>query len=144
MLALPIPTSNRDGLTQQLNAFFAPALPLVAAALRGNAQAQECLGNLVSEWQNFVGCRLAEALRLAKRLTQGRTPDQIVSAYAEFWRRAGEDYGKEFTTMTKLMAEVMNKMTLAVQSAADEASTTQFLSRKTAKEMVRPAVARGL
>jgi hypothetical protein len=68
------------------NMFLAPALaasmwnPFLAAVLEGNAQAQEGLGTLASEWQRFVGDRLQEDIALMQRLTRCRTPDQVWSA----------------------------------------------------------------
>lgn len=114
------------------NMFLAPALaasmwnPFLAAALKGNAQAQEGFGTLASEWQRFVGDRLQEDIALMQRLTRCRTPDQVWSAYSDFWQKAAEDYGKELTTMTKLMTGVTSKMVVSAQSATDEASKQSF------------------
>jgi len=36
-----------------------------------------------------------------------------LAAYSEFWQKAAEDYGKEFTTMSKLMTAVTVKGRLA-------------------------------
>ena len=72
-------------------------------ALKGNGSPQQGLGAIASEWQGFVGHRLQEDIALMQRLTQSRTPDQVVAAYSEFWQKAAEDYSKEFNTMTKLM-----------------------------------------
>jgi len=83
--------------------------PLLASALGGNAQAQEGFGTIASEWQDFVQRRLKEDLALMQRLAHGGTPDQILAAYSDFWQKAAEDYGKEFTTMSRLMAAVTVK-----------------------------------
>jgi hypothetical protein len=120
------------------NAFLAPALalgmwnPFLAAALKGNAQAQEGLTTIASEWQDFVGRRLNEDFALVQRLSHSCTPDQILSAYTDFWAKAADDYGREVTTMTKLIAGVTSKMVVAAQSATDEASTRLFPSREAA------------
>jgi hypothetical protein len=110
------------------NVFLAPALaasmwnPFLAAALKGNAQAQEGFGTIASEWRDFVGHRIQEDITLMQRLTQCSTPNQILSVCTDFWQKAGEDYGKELTTMTKLMTGVTSKMVMAAQSATDETS----------------------
>ena len=97
---------------QSCNLLLAPALawsawnPLLAAALKGNAQAQEGFGTIASEWQGFVGHRLQEDIALMQRLTRCEISDQVLVAYTDFWHKAAEDYGKEITTMTKLMTGV--------------------------------------
>ncbi len=100
---------------QSHNMFLAPVLalsmwnPFLASALGGNPQAQEDFGTIATEWQDFVERRLKEDLALMQRLARGGTPDQILAAYSDFWQKAAEDYGKEFTTMSKLMTAVTTK-----------------------------------
>jgi hypothetical protein len=124
--------------------FLAPAFalgmwnPFLAGALRGSAQASEEFGTLASEWQEFVGRRLKEDFGLMQRLAhsrpldpQGRPLDQldqVLATYTEFWNKAAEDYGKEVTAMTKLMAAATAKMVVATQSAVEEAGTNVFQS----------------
>jgi hypothetical protein len=120
------------------NAFLAPSLafsmwnPLLASALSCTAQVNEGFGTICSEWQNFVGRRLKEDRSLLERLSASRTPEQVMRAYTDFWQTAAEDYGKETTTMTKLMAGLGNKMVVAAQHAADEATNTAFTLKKAA------------
>jgi hypothetical protein len=110
-----IPRQSGSNGDQSHNVFLAPVLafsmwnPLLASALGGNAQAQEGFGTIASEWQDFVQRRLKEDLALMQRLAHGGTPDQILAAYSDFWQKAAEDYGKEFTTMSRLMAAVTVK-----------------------------------
>lgn len=123
---------------QAPNVFLGPALalnmwnPFLAGALRWNAQAHEGFGTVFSEWQDFVGRRLKEDCILLERLTESRTPDEILHAYADFWQKAAEDYGKETTTMTKLMAGVTSKMVVAAQTATEDAGKTVSSSLKAA------------
>jgi hypothetical protein len=95
-----------------------------------NSQGLEELGTIADEWQAFVGRRLKEDVALLQRLTRSTTLDQVLSAYADFWHKAGEDYGSEITKMTKLMTDMTSRMTAAAQSATEEASTQ--LQRKAA------------
>jgi hypothetical protein len=117
---------------QSCNLLLAPALawsawnPFLAAALKGNAQAQEGFGTIASEWQGFVGHRLQEDIALMQRLTRCGTSDQVLAAYSDFWHKAAEDYGKEITTMTKLMTGVTSKIVVAAQSATEEVRTTHL------------------
>src|SRR5258705_1253085 len=100
---------------QSANMFLAPVLalgmwnPFLAGAMGGNAQAHEGFGTIASEWQDFVARRLKEDFALMQRLAHSGTPDQFLSAYSDFWQKAAEDYGKEFTTMSKLMTGVTAK-----------------------------------
>ena len=110
------------------NPLLAPAVaaslwnPFLTAALKGNAQAQNGFGTVASEWQDFVGHRIQEDIALMQRIARCSTPDQVLNAYADFWHKAAEEYGKELTTMTKLMIGVTSKMVVTAQTAADEAS----------------------
>jgi phasin protein len=96
-----------------------------------NADALGGFNTLAREWEDFVGRRLKEDVALVQRLTRVSTPEQILSAYADFWRKAGEDYGKEITTMTELMTDMTSKMAVAAKSATDEVST-KLLQREAA------------
>jgi hypothetical protein len=124
-----MPSQHRTGNAElSANLLFAPAAvanmwnPFLAAAIRGNTQAQNGFGTVASEWQDFVGHRIQEHIALMQRITCCCTPDQVLNAYADFWHKAAEDYGKELTTMTKLMTGVTSQMVAAAQTAAYEAS----------------------
>lgn len=94
--------------------------------LAGDVDALAGFGTIAREWQDFVGRRLQEDVALVQRLARCSRPDQVLSAYTDFWRKAGEDYGKEVRTMTSLMTDMTGKMGVAAQSAADEASARLF------------------
>jgi hypothetical protein len=110
------------------NIAWAPGLALTMwnPFLGLNADALGGFSKLAREWGDFMNRRLKEDVALVQRLTRSSTPDQVLSAYADFWRKAGEDYGKEITTMTELMTDITTKMTVAAKSATDEASTKLF------------------
>ena len=101
------------------------ALTAWSSLLTGGANAQAVgeLGAIADEWQTFVGRRLQEDVVLLQRLTRSTRPDQVVAAYADFWRKAGEDYSNEVSTMMKLMTDVTSRTLVAAQSAAEEVST---------------------
>jgi hypothetical protein len=123
---------------QGSNVFLGPALalnmwnPFLASALTWSAQANQGFGTIVSEWQSFVGRRLKEDCLLLERLNASRTADQILQAYADFWQKAAEDYGKETTTITKLMAGLGSRMVVAAHHAADEAKSDVLPQQKAA------------
>ena len=88
---------NAREVEQDPNMFLALALgmwnPFLASTLGGNAQAYEGFGLIAREWQAFAARRIKEDFVLVQRLTHGRTPDQILAAYTEFWWKAADDYG---------------------------------------------------
>jgi Phasin protein len=106
--------------------------PLIAGALKANAQAQEAFGMIAGEWQAFVGHRLQEDMALMQRLAESRTPQQILAAHSAFWQKAAEDYGKEFTTISKLMAKETTRVAQASQAASDEVSRDRWHWQKVA------------
>lgn len=97
--------------------------PFLAGALTGNTQAHQGFGTIASEWQDFLGRRLKEDFALMQRLTQSRTPDQVLAVFTDFWQKAAEDYGHEITTMSKLMTGVTTRMVVAARSTTDEANS---------------------
>lgn len=105
-----------------------PGLPFMMwnPFLAGDAEALGAFGTIAREWQDFVGRRLNEDVVLVQRLARCSRPDEVLSAYTDFWRKAGEDYGKEITTMTDLMTDMTGKMVVAAQAATDEASPRLF------------------
>jgi Phasin protein len=107
-----------------LNTAFTAWSSLLTGALGTAAVGQ--LGSIADEWQDFVSRRLKEDVAFLQRISQSAAPDQIIAAYAEFWRKAVEDYGNEIATMTKLMTDASSKMAVAAQSVTEEASTKLF------------------
>ncbi len=111
------------------NIFMTPGValalwnPFLAGALAGNTQAFGEFGTIANEWQNFMSRRLKEDVGLFHRLGRSARPEDVLEAYADFWCKAGEDYGGEITTMTKLMTEITSKMAVTAQSAIAEANT---------------------
>ena len=133
-----IVAGNASIADQGPNMFLARALtlsiwnPFLAGVLGGNTRVHDGFGAIVSEWQTFLRHRLTEDYLLMQRLTRNPRPDLILAAYTEFWWKAVDDYGKEITTMTKLMTGVTTKM-VVTQSATDDASSMRaFPSRKAA------------
>jgi hypothetical protein len=100
--------------------------PLLVGTLGGSSQALGEFSTVAGEWHDFVCRRLKEDVALLGRLTRSTAPDQVLAAYADFWRKAAEDYGNEIATMTKLMTDMTSKMAVAAQSASEEASTKLF------------------
>ena len=114
--------------------FFTPAKalstwnPLLGVMLKGNADAQEGLGTIATEWQGFLSHRLQEDIMLTQRLAYCRTPEQILSAYGDFWQKAAEDYGKQFATMTKLVTGVAKNVVTATRRVTEEGRANSYPS----------------
>jgi len=109
------------------NFFSAPAPgfgawdPIFAEALKYNAAAHETFGTFLGEWQSFLARRLEADVALMQHLAQCKSAEAVFSAYADFWQRAAEDYGKEFSVMSKIAGGAASSMTTAVQSAVQKA-----------------------
>jgi hypothetical protein len=123
---------------RNLLVFFAPAKalstwnPLLGVMLKGNADAQEGLGTIASEWQGFVSHRLQEGMMLTQRLAHCRTPEQILSAYADFWHKAGEDHGNQLATMTRLVTGVARNMVAPTRRVVEESGASNYTTSEMA------------
>ena len=93
--------------------------PLMAVGLKGNAQAHEGFVTILTEWQRFLTQRLSEDAALIYRLAQCRTVNQVLSAQTAFWHKASEDYGREISTIAKLMTSTTGKMVMTTQTAVE-------------------------
>ena len=71
-----------------------------------NGRVFEDLARLGNEWVDFVNRRLKEDINLLPRLAACRCAEEVSNAYAEFWRNLGEDYSKEFATLSKLSEDL--------------------------------------
>jgi hypothetical protein len=111
-----------------LSTMFGGALPKAPSttSTQGTEPSMKGVDPITNEWREFVSRRLREDVSFLNRLTQSTGPDQFLAAYAAFWRKAGEDYGNEFATMTKLVTDMASKTSAAAQSATEEAPTRRF------------------
>jgi hypothetical protein len=89
-------------------------------ALRWHAQAFAAYSTIGSEVQSFIARRINEDFALVRAVSQCRTPHELMAAYTDFWRKAAEDYGKEVTTVAKLMTNATSKIVAAAQPAVVE------------------------
>jgi hypothetical protein len=89
-------------------------------ALRWNAQVFAAYSTIGGEIQSFIARRINEDFALVRAVSQSRTPQDLMAAYTDFWRKAADDYGKEVTTVAKLMTNATGKMVAAAQPAIVE------------------------
>ena len=119
---IPEESFSEIGWVAYPNMFQAPALalsmwsPLWVEPYKWNSQAYGSIGAIASEWRHFVSGRLREDFVLIERITQSRSPEQIWAAYADFWQRAVQDYGKEYVTMGRLATRATSNSAAAAQS----------------------------
>ena len=119
---IPEESFSEIGWVAYPNMFQAPALalsmwsPLWVEPYKWNSQPYGSIGAIASEWQHFVSGRLREDFVLIERITQSRSPEQIWAAYADFWQRAVQDYGKEYVTMGRLATSATSNSVAAAQS----------------------------
>jgi Phasin protein len=100
-----------------LSTMFGGALPRPPSmtSTQGTEPSMKGVDTIADEWRNFVSLRLREDVSFLQRLSQSTGPDQFVAAYAAFWRKAGEDYGNEIATMTKLVTDMASKTAVATK-----------------------------
>ncbi len=67
-----------------------------------------------------MGRRLKEDFALVQRIAHSTTPAEILAAYAEFWQKVAEDYGRAMNTMSKFMTNASTKIARSTQQAAKE------------------------
>jgi hypothetical protein len=103
--------------------------PLLIGMTKSNGHAAEGFATLFSEWQNFVARRLQQDLLLAQKLTQAKTPDGIIAAYADFWQKAASDYAQEYAMIAKLLAGITSRVISQAQSATAEAAKPTVVAR---------------
>jgi Phasin protein len=103
------------------------------AVLRWNAQAFAVYSTIGGEIQSFIARRVTEDFAVGRAVSQSRTPHELMAAYTDFWRRAAEDYGKEVTTIAKLMTNATSKMVAAAQPAVVEEQAASVPWREAAE-----------
>jgi len=100
------PSTSKDPPT--LTAFWPSQPDWWTHATTGWAAANEsahrvCV-EIAAEWQSFAGRRLEEDLHLLQELTSAKAPEEAWNAWSQFWQKAAEDYGTEYSTLAKLAA----------------------------------------
>jgi hypothetical protein len=124
MTVIIFPSKRR--LPLQENKFCASSMaldvwnPFLTVALRTNI-----CNAFGSEWQSFIRRQHQQYFALIQRLSQSRTCDQVVSAYSDFWDHAFENYRREVSTLSKLMAGMTSKMVKAARFVQEERHAPQ-------------------
>jgi hypothetical protein len=73
-----------------------------------NSKVFEGAARLGTEWVDFMNRRLKEDINLLPRLAACRCAEEVSNVYAGFWRNLGEDYSKEFATLSRLSGDLAN------------------------------------
>jgi hypothetical protein len=61
---------------------------------------------VVGEYQDFILRRMRLNVDLMQRLRHCKSPDQILAEFRDYWIVAAEDFGKEVTTLTKMVVGI--------------------------------------
>jgi Phasin protein len=104
--------------------------PFFIGATASDESTHEALRPLICEWQDFVARRLKEDSTLMQNLAHSKSPNDVWSAYSDFWRKAVEDYGKELATMNRLLVGATNKMVAATQHTTEYAGRNVLSARR--------------
>jgi hypothetical protein len=94
-------STSARGRSSTSDGSLPPALAVWNPLFAGPSQLNG-LRKVAAEWQAFVGRRVEQDFHLMQRLSQSRTPDQVIATFTDYWAKAAEDYGNEVATMTKL------------------------------------------
>ena len=100
---------------------FVPWAPAMARGAEINSNMHEGLAALSREWQDFAGRRLKEDLGLLHHLATSMSPEQIWSAYAQFWQNATRDYSQEYVAIAKLTGDLIDTNMSAMRHGVEEA-----------------------
>ena len=89
--------------------------PALACSTEWNAKLHEGFVALSTEWQDFVSRRMQDDLSLLQQVGSSQSPEQAWTAYVAFWRKAAEDYAREFAMLSKLTGDLVSSSVAAVQ-----------------------------
>jgi phasin protein len=106
--------------------------PFLIGMTKSNGHAAEGFATLFSEWQNIVAHRLQEDFLLTQTLAQSRTPEGVMSAYAEFWQKAAADYAQQYATIGKLFMGMTSGVISQAQAQAASAGAAKPAALATA------------
>jgi hypothetical protein len=69
-----------------------------------NESAHQACVDMATQWQAFVGRRFNEDLHLLQELSAAKVPEEVWNAWVRFWQKAAENYGSEYSVISKLAA----------------------------------------
>lgn len=107
--------------TAYLNPWLAPFaalngyIPFMAGSSNQSHQAYDALSSIGKEWQDFLARRFKEDADLLGKFASCRSPEEAWLAYADFWKKAADDYTEEFATIMRLTAAATAKTMQAAQ-----------------------------
>ena len=80
-----------------------------------NSRMHDTLLALSSEWQTFVRQRVTEDIHVFQAAASSRTPEEIWAITSRFWKKAAEDYARQYAAFAKIAGG-------SIVSAAKEAA----------------------
>lgn len=85
------------------------------------------------EWNNFLHKRAERDIATLSKLMSARTLEEYMTAYANFWKEAAEDYQKEFGEIQQLYGSIVENSSAAMQSAAKRSARDRWCETDTAR-----------
>jgi hypothetical protein len=104
-----------------------PIWPSMADAASWNGKVLQGLTLLGGEWLDFVTRRLKEDVNLPTKFAACRSPNEISSVYAAFWKKLVDDYWKEFAVLGKLGGDIAASAGSVQRRRAEAAAESRSL-----------------
>jgi len=121
-------------MTQKVNSTSAPQVAIDAAgelpktamdfAGRYSAEAIRTLSNCQGKYAAFINQRLSEDFAMPQRLSECKTPMEIMDVWADFYSTAMGHYTQHARTLTETGTEVVEEFVREVEVEAEEMAET--------------------
>jgi hypothetical protein len=94
--------------------------PVMEAMSELNGRWIEQVSKANSEWLGFVNRRLSEDIAASQRIMECKTPQDVFSAYSDFFQRAQQQYQAEFQYFARLNQKLADETASVMKSSMDE------------------------
>jgi hypothetical protein len=96
--------------------------PVMSAAVEWNRKVSEIAFGLNKEWLDFLNRRFAEDIALQEHLGPCKSFEEVWGVYADFSKKAVDDYQKEYAEIVKLGTGAASEPAIAIQKRVMEAA----------------------
>ena len=94
----------------------------VSHAMNYGAEAMRALTHCQGKYASFVSKRIDEDIAMPARLAECKSPMEVIDVWAEFYRRALEDYAAHARSLTLLGQEALEEAVRETETEAVEAA----------------------
>lgn len=134
-------TASSDGQTASTE------LPQAAIthAMNYGAEAMRALTGCQSKYASFVSKRLAEDMAMPAKLVECKSPMDVIDVWADFYRKALEDYTAHARSMTALGQQALEDTVreAEVEAAEIAEATGAAIEKATGVKAVTPVKSEG-